>query len=204
MLLDAVQMKTADEYTYLHSVAVCALMLKLARQLGLPSEAARECGLAGLLHDVGKMRVPAEVLHKRAALTDDEFELVKAHAEEGFLILRDVAGLPATAMEVARLHHEKIDGTGYPLGLTGEEIPMIAKMGAICDVYDALTSNRAYKAAWTPAKALETMAAAPGHFDAALLQSFAQCIEGAVLTPEEAQADPPETESAVPAQSACA
>jgi putative nucleotidyltransferase with HDIG domain len=204
MLLDAVQMKTADEYTYLHSVAVCALMLKLARQLGLPTEAARECGLAGLLHDVGKMRVPAEVLHKRAALTDDEFELVKAHAEEGFLILRDVAGLPATAMEVARLHHEKIDGTGYPLGLTGEEIPMIAKMGAICDVYDALTSNRAYKAAWTPAKALETMAAAPGHFDAALLQSFAQCIEGAVLTPEEAQADPPETESAVPAQSACA
>lgn len=190
MLLDAVQMKTADEYTYLHSVAVCALMLKLARQLGLPAEQARECGLAGLLHDVGKMRVPAEVLHKRAALTDEEFAQVKAHAEEGFLILRDVEGLPAAAMEVARLHHEKIDGTGYPLGLAGEEIPMVARMGAICDVYDALTSNRAYKAAWTPAKALETMAAAPGHFDADLLRSFAQCVDGAALTPVDTPFDP--------------
>ncbi len=204
MLLDAVQMKTADEYTYLHSVAVCALMLKFARQLGLPAQQARECGLAGLLHDVGKMRVSPEVLHKRAALTDEEFEQVKAHADEGFLILRDVEGLPAVAMEVARLHHEKIDGTGYPLGLAGDEIPMIAKMGAICDVYDALTSNRAYKTAWTPAKALESMAAAPGHFDAALLQSFAQCVEGAALTPEEAPAVPGEPEVEVPAQSAFA
>lgn len=204
MLLDAVQMKTADEYTYLHSVAVCALMLKLARQLGLPAEQARECGLAGLLHDVGKMRVPAGVLHKRAALTDEEFAQVKAHAEEGFLILRDVDGLPAAAMEVARLHHEKIDGTGYPLGLAGEEIPMVAKMGAICDVYDALTSNRAYKTAWTPDKALETMAAAPGHFDAELLQSFAQCVDGATLSSVGSPALPGEPEVEAPAQSACA
>lgn len=202
MLLDAVQMKTADEYTYLHSVAVCALMLKFARQVGLPAEEARECGLAGLLHDVGKMRVPAEVLHKRAALTDEEFEQVKAHAEEGFQILHDVEGLPAAAKEVAHLHHEKIDGTGYPLGLAGDEIPMIAKMGAICDVYDALTSNRAYKDAWTPAKALETMSAASGHFDAALLQSFALCVEGAALTPMEASPERGAMQADIPLQTA--
>lgn len=203
MLLDAVQMKTADEYTYLHSVAVCALMLKFARVLGLPPEQARECGLAGLLHDVGKMRVPAEVLHKRAALTDEEFEQVKAHAEEGFLILRDVAGLPAAAIEVARLHHEKIDGSGYPLGLAGDEIPMIARMGAICDVYDALTSNRAYKAAWTPAKALETMSVSEGHFDMALLESFMKCVGAAALTPVEASSDPLDQQAEIALQPVC-
>lgn len=177
MLLDVVRMKTADEYTYLHSVAVCALMLKLARQLGLPAAEARECGLAGLLHDVGKMRIAPEVLHKRGPLTDEEFTRVRSHAQEGFLILKEVPGLPAAAGAVARLHHEKIDGTGYPLGLSGEQIPVIARMAAICDVYDALTSNRAYKGAWSPARAVEMMAASAGHFDSELLASFVASLD---------------------------
>ncbi len=180
MLLDVVRMKTADEYTYLHSVAVCALMLKLARHLGMPETEARECGLAGLLHDVGKMRIPPEVLHKRGALTDEEYQQVKSHAEEGFLILQDIPELPAAAITVARLHHEKIDGSGYPLRLAGDEIPTIARMGAICDVYDALTSNRAYKEAWTPARALEEMAGSAGHFDRDLLKAFAVTIDVAI------------------------
>lgn len=181
-LLDVIRMKTADEYTYLHSVAVCALMLKLARQLGMAESEARECGLAGLLHDVGKMRVPADVLHKRGALTDAEYLQVQAHAEEGFAMLSVVPDLPEAAMTVARLHHEKIDGTGYPLQLLGEAIPLVARMGAICDVYDALTSNRAYKQAWTPAKALEAMAGWDGHFDGPLLEAFAASV-GIALPP---------------------
>jgi putative nucleotidyltransferase with HDIG domain len=175
-LLEVVRMKSADEYTYLHSVAVCALMLRLARELGMSDDEARECGLAGLLHDVGKMRVPAQVLHKRGALTDAEYDLVRAHAQEGFEMLKDVPNLPEAAARVAHLHHERIDGTGYPLGLAGEEIPLIARMGAICDVYDALTSDRAYKRAWTPAAAMEMMTGSHGHFDGRLLALFAQSI----------------------------
>lgn len=177
MLIDVVRMKTADEYTYLHSVAVCALMLKLARKLDMAPDEVRECGLAGLLHDVGKMRLPEDVLHKRGSLTDEEFELVKSHALEGFKTLQGVPELPAAALEVVLLHHEKIDGSGYPHGLIGDQIPQIARMGAICDVYDALTSNRAYKAAWEPAEAMERMRASHGHFDGILLKAFAESID---------------------------
>lgn len=177
MLLDVVRMKTSDQYTYLHSVAVCALMLKFARHIDMPAEEVRECGLAGLLHDVGKMRIPESVLHKPGPLTDEEFEVVKCHAQDGFQILQGVPDLPSAALDVARLHHEKIDGSGYPLGLSREEIPHIARMGAICDVYDALTSDRAYKAGWEPAKAIERMLASNGHFDGALLKAFAESLK---------------------------
>jgi HD-GYP domain-containing protein (c-di-GMP phosphodiesterase class II) len=176
MLLDVVRMKTADEYTYLHSVAVCALMLKFARHLDMPTQEVRECGLAGLLHDVGKMRIPEEVLHKHGSLTEEEFAVVKCHAQEGFQTLQGVPDLPAAALDVVLFHHEKVDGSGYPLGLSGEQIPEIALMGAICDVYDALTSDRAYKAAWEPAKAIEWMLASDGHFDGALVKAFAESL----------------------------
>lgn len=176
MLLDVVRMKTADEYTYLHSVAVCALMLKFARHLDMPAEEVRECGLAGLLHDVGKMRIPEDVLHKPGSLTDEEFEVVKRHAQDGFQTLQGISDLPAAALDVAHLHHEKIDGSGYPLGLSGDQIPHIALMGAICDVYDALTSDRSYKAAWQPVEAIEMMLASDGHFDNALLMAFAESL----------------------------
>lgn len=190
MLLDVVRMKTADEYTYLHSVAVCALMLKLARHLGMAPDAARECGLAGLLHDVGKMKIAPDVLHKRGRLDDSEFALVKSHAEEGYAILRHVPDLPTAALDVARLHHEKIDGSGYPLGLAGDAIPLVARMGAICDVYDALTSNRSYKTASSPTEALAVMMASPGHFDPALLAAFAACLDPVSALPAAAVAAP--------------
>ncbi|MEL6737911.1 MAG: HD-GYP domain-containing protein [Pseudomonadota bacterium] len=173
-LLEVVRMKSADEYTYLHSVAVCALMLRFARELDMPDAETRESGLAGLLHDIGKMRIPPAVLHKRGALTDAEYQQVRTHAQEGFEMLKDVPVVPEAAIQVVRLHHERIDGTGYPMGLAGDDIPLVARMGAICDVYDALTSERAYKSAWSPAAALELMRDAPGHFDAHLLGVFAQ------------------------------
>lgn len=175
-LLDVVRMKAEDEYTYLHSVAVCALMIRFARHLGMPDVKVRECGLGGLMHDVGKTRIPPDVLYKRERLSPDEYELVRSHAAEGYAILQGASGLPDVVRNVARLHHERIDGSGYPLGLLGNQIPLQARMGAICDVYDALTSHRPYKPAWAPSEAIEKMLADKGHFDGPLLQAFAQCI----------------------------
>lgn len=101
-------------------------------------------------------------------------------------------------MDVARLHHEKIDGSGYPLGLSGERIPHIARMGAICDVYDALTSDRAYKAAWEPARAIEWMLASDGHFDGALLKAFAASLNFPPIGETEG-AEPDELKPSIPA-----
>ena len=177
MLLDVVRMKAEDEYTYIHSIAVCALMIRFARFLGMTEEEVRECGLAGLLHDVGKMRLPADVLHKHGPFTHDEYAEIKSHSEQGYQILKGVAGIPPGAVEFARLHHEKIDGSGYPLGLSGDQIPLMARMGAICDVYDALTSERAYKVEWSPAAAIAKMVGSPGHFDPGLLDAFADSLK---------------------------
>jgi len=177
LLIEMVRMKTADEYTHLHSVAVCALMLRFARHLEMTEAEIRECGLAGLMHDVGKMHIPSALLHKPGALEDDEFELIRSHVTKGHSILKGVASLPAGAVEVAHLHHERIDGSGYPFGLSGEQIPQIARMAAICDVYDALTSNRSYKKAWLPAQAMQEMLALDNHFDGELTQKFAESID---------------------------
>lgn len=171
-LLKVLRLKKKDEYTYLHSVAVCALMVNLARQLGIDEQAAAELGTAGLLHDIGKVMVPAEVLNKPGKLTDEEYVLAKTHALEGYRLLGEVGNLPATALDVCQHHHEKIDGTGYPHGLRAEQISQAARMGAICDVYDAVTSNRPYKDAWSPLDAITRMRQWSGHFDPQILSAF--------------------------------
>jgi len=173
-LLGIVRLKSKDEYTYLHSVAVCALMVNLSRQLQLPEKEVRDMGVAGLLHDVGKMAIPETVLNKPCRLDDDEFAIVKAHPEHGYALLTQGIGLPEAALDVCRHHHEKVDGSGYPFGLNGDQLSQAAKMGAICDVYDALTSNRAYKEAWTTAAAIGAMRSWEGHFDPKLLFAFMQ------------------------------
>ena len=176
-LLRVLRLKTKDEYTYLHSVAVCALMVNLARQLGLDAETAAEMGTAGLLHDIGKVMVPTEVLNKPGRLTDEEFALAKTHPMEGHQLLMEAGGIPATALDVCQHHHEKMDGTGYPHGLRAEEISLAARMGAICDVYDAVTSDRPYKNAWSPIEAITRMRQWQGHFDPQLLFSFMLSID---------------------------
>jgi putative nucleotidyltransferase with HDIG domain len=173
-LLGIVRLKSKDEYTYLHSVAVCALMVNLSRQLKLPEKEVRDMGVAGLLHDIGKMVIPETVLNKPGRLNDEEFAIVKAHPERGYALLAQGIGIPDAALDVCRHHHEKVDGSGYPFGLTGDQMSQAAKMGAICDVYDALTSNRAYKEAWTTAAAIGAMRSWEGHFDPKLLFAFMQ------------------------------
>ncbi len=176
-LLGVTRLKNKDEYTYLHSVAVCALMVCVARHLGRPEDEVRELGLAGLLHDIGKMGVAEEILNKQACLTDAEFAAIKAHPEHGFTMLSKVENIPPVALDVCRHHHEKMDGRGYPFALPAERITLAARLGAICDVYDALTSDRAYKAAWTPEQAVGAMWSWDGHFDPALLFAFMQAVE---------------------------
>ncbi|CAM3211727.1 HD-GYP domain-containing protein [Sphingomonas antarctica] len=175
-LLKVLRLKTKDEYTYLHSVAVCALMVALARQLDLDAQTTADLGTAGLLHDIGKMAVPLDVLNKPAKLTDEEFALMQTHPEKGHRLLERSGDLPPMALDVCRHHHEKIDGTGYPHRLRGTEISLAARMGAICDVYDALTSNRAYKAAWSPVEAVTRMREWDGQFDHELLFAFMKVV----------------------------
>lgn len=176
-LISLARLKDSDEYTYMHSVAVCALMIALARQLGLDELQVREAGMAGLLHDLGKMGIPNKILNKPGKLTDDEFSTIKAHPEIGAKVLLDNPMVSPQVLDVVLHHHEKIDGSGYPHRLRGEDISLFAKMGAVCDVYDAITSNRSYKKGWSPAESIRKMAEwSKGHFDEAVFQSFVKTV----------------------------
>lgn len=175
-LISLARLKTADDYTYLHSVAVCALMIALARQLGLDEAQTRDVGMAGLLHDLGKAMIPPEILNKPGKLTDAEFAIVKTHPAEGHSLLLAGHGISEIARDVCLHHHEKFDGSGYPHRLAGEGISLHARMGAVCDVYDAITSNRPYKAGWDPAESIQRMASWQGHFDPQVFQAFVKSL----------------------------
>ncbi|WP_339859015.1 HD-GYP domain-containing protein [Pseudohongiella acticola] len=175
-LITLARLKTSDNYTYMHSVAVCAMMVALARALKMTEEQVRDAGCAGLLHDVGKMAVPDKILNKPGKLTDEEFIVIKSHPEKGRDILLRAGDISAMVIDVCLHHHEKCDGSGYPHGLKSEDISIFARMGAICDVYDAITSNRPYKEGWGPAESLQRMAQWKGHFDPELLQAFVKVV----------------------------
>lgn len=175
-LISLARLKSNDDYTYMHSVAVCAMMISLSHQLGMTPEQTRQAGMAGLLHDVGKTAVPLEILNKPAKLTDEEFASVRLHTVHGHGILRQIDGIGEAALDVSLHHHEKIDGTGYPFNLKADGISIMAKMGAVCDVYDAITSNRPYKAGWDPARSIRHMATSSGHFDPVTMEAFVKAI----------------------------
>jgi len=175
-LASLVRLKSSDEYTYLHSVAVCTLMVALARTLGLEGEEVRQLGLAGLLHDMGKARIPTEVLNKPGRLTDAEWALMKEHPTWGHEMLLANGGASPLVLDVCLRHHEKMDGSGYPGNLSAEQISLHARMGAVCDVYDAITSARPYKAPWDAGDAVRQMAQWKGHFDPAIFQAFVKTV----------------------------
>lgn len=175
--LNISRLKDKDNYTYLHSVAVCALMIALSKQMGLSAAEVQNAGMAGLLHDVGKALIPDAVLNKPGKLTDEEFEIIKAHPLRGWEVLNISNGANAYALDVVLHHHERVDGTGYPERISGDALSLFARMGAVCDVYDALTSNRCYKAGWEPAEALRKMAEwRNGHFDEQIFHAFVKTI----------------------------
>jgi HD-GYP domain-containing protein (c-di-GMP phosphodiesterase class II) len=175
-LISLVRLKTADDYTYMHSIAVSALMTNLARELKLSEAEVKQSGLAGLMHDMGKAEVPVQILNKPGSLTDNEFDVIRLHPQNGYDMLVKANITDPVTLDVCLHHHEKIDGSGYPGHLEGENISIYARMGAICDVYDALTSTRAYKPGWEPGIALKRMASWSGHFDPKVLEAFVKSM----------------------------
>ena len=176
-LLSLIRLKNADEYTYLHSVAVCMLMVALGKQLGLSGDQLKQAGVAGLLHDIGKMAIPNEVLNKSDKLTDKEFSIIKQHPQRGWEILKSCYQVDETTLDVCLHHHERVDGQGYPEKLSGDALTLFARMSAVCDVYDAISSDRCYRKAWGPAESIHRMASwREGHFDEVVFHAFVKTI----------------------------
>lgn len=176
-LISLARLKSADDYTYMHSVAVCALMVALSRQLNLDETQIREAGMAGLLHDLGKELMPTEILNKPGRLTEGEFAIMRGHPEAGHRLLLESNFVGEIPLDVCLHHHERIDGSGYPHGLNGSQISLFAKMGAVCDVYDAITSNRPYKAGWEPVESIQKMTEwCTDQYDEGIFQAFVHSI----------------------------
>jgi HD-GYP domain-containing protein (c-di-GMP phosphodiesterase class II) len=175
-LVSLARLKTQDDYSYMHSVAVCALMVALSHQMGLDDDTCRDAGLAGLLHDLGKAAMPLEILNKPSKLTEAEFAVIRTHPVRGWQMLQEGRGASELAMDVCLHHHERIDGRGYPHGLPAEQLTPFARMGAVCDVYDAITSNRPYKVGWDPAQSISQMAAWKGQFDDTIFRHFVRSL----------------------------
>ena len=175
-LIAITRLRQRDEDTYVHLMAVSALMVAFARGQGMSDAEVFEMGLAGLLHDIGKMAVPDDILKKPGSLTVAQIAIMRTHPDQGCRLLGRNSSMPAVVLDVCRHHHERVDGSGYPFGLKGDAISRASRIAAICDVYDALTSNRTYKDAWTPEAAISRMAEWSGHFDRALLFAFMKTI----------------------------
>ncbi len=176
IILNVARLKTKDEYTFLRSVSVCALMINLGRKLGLDEVVVQDLGMAGMLHDLGKMTIPDLILNKPAKLDEEEWRIIRSHPEKGHAILSSAKCGTETALDVCLHHHEKMDGTGYPHKIKGEDLSLAARMAAICDVYDAITSQRSYNAPLSGAVALSKMLSWKGHFDQSLLRTFIESL----------------------------
>lgn len=174
-MVSVARLKTHDDYTYMHSVAVCALMLSLARQLKLGDKETQLAGIGGMMHDIGKSMMPLDVLNKPGKLSAAEFDIMKRHPLEGARILQ-AGGADPAVVDIAMHHHEKMDGRGYPGQQPGDEITLLSRMAAVCDVYDAVTSNRAYKRRWDPSDAMRQMAQWEGHFDKQIFNAFVKAV----------------------------
>jgi len=164
-----------DPITYKHSLKVAGLSVQLLKNSRF---LANEIIVyyAGLFHDIGKSLMPLEILNKEAPLTRDEFNLIKDHAKQGFRILQEYQ-FPSEILFAALLHHEKYDGSGYPVGFSGSEIPVIARIISICDTFDALTSDRPYRQAYTVPEALNILKKTKEQFDPQLIEIFIAMIE---------------------------
>jgi HD-GYP domain-containing protein (c-di-GMP phosphodiesterase class II) len=176
-LLSLARAKNKDNYTYMHSVSVCALLVCFGRALGMGRNDLHQLGIGGMLHDVGKFTIPDRILNKPGPLTDEEFAEMKTHAGQSRHMLSATPGMSQRVIEIAAEHHERHDGSGYPEGLKGEAISLMGQMAAICDVYDAITSDRVYRKAIPPTEALSKIYRwSEIHFSPNLVQTFLRTI----------------------------
>ena len=174
--ISVTRLRSKDDAIYTHSVAVCALMIGLAREAGYAPAAIQAMGTAGLLHDVGKVAIDDGLLNKAGQLAEAEIADIRRHPQLGHDLLSAESGLPPVALDVCIHHHERLDGSGYPFGLKGEGVSQGARMAAICDVYDAMTAGMASGKGILPSEAIAQMEADGGQFDASLLFKFMRSI----------------------------
>jgi putative nucleotidyltransferase with HDIG domain len=176
-LVSLCRIREGDTYTFQHSVSVCTLLVTFCRYMEMSPEVIHEAGIGGMLHDIGKMRVPDHILNKPGKLTDPEFAIMQGHVALGLEILRQTPGISRTVIQVAGEHHERFGGSGYPERIKGSEISTLGRMAAIVDVYDAITSNRIYHRGMEPPAALTKLFEwSEVHFDPELVQHFIQAI----------------------------
>jgi len=170
-------LKNKDEYTAIHSLNVCIFSIAFGRHLGLLDEALSQLGLGALLHDLGKIRVPSEVLNKPGKLTNEEFNLMKKHPVHGGNILTTAKDLSPEVINIALSHHERMNGSGYPHGLRSKEISFFGRIVSIVDIYDATTSNRVYHSGMHSLDAMTQLyTMRQGYLDSQLVEQFIQCL----------------------------
>ena len=166
-----------DAPTSVHSVNVCIMALTFGIHLGLPREELQHVGLGALLHDVGKMCMPSEILNKPEALTDAEWQIARRHPEDGHEILKEKGGFAPEVLAIVRDHHERLDGSGYPRGRSGVDLALLVRLVALANTYDALTSERPYRSAMPADQALQRLYnEADATFGAPLVQEFIRCV----------------------------
>lgn len=177
VLINLVDIKSMDNYTYEHSVNVTILSLVLGIGLNMDKQKLFNLAMGAMLHDVGKVFIPKEILLKNGKLTDEEFKTIKEHPEKGYEYLKDKIDISAMSRIIALQHHEKVDGTGYPEAIKEDKIHEFAKVVSIADVYDALTSDRPYRRAMPPNEAIEyLMAGVERSFDYEMVKIFVRRI----------------------------
>ena len=175
--VNMMDLKVFDDYTYFHSVNVAAISIVIGVSAGLSKKELYELGLGALLHDIGKVFVPKNILDKNSKLTPEEFSLVQKHSRLGNEYLSDMWDIPTESNLVVLTHHEKYDGSGYPYGLIEDKIHSYAKIVSIADVFDALTSDRPYRKAMSPSEAMEYVMGGSGSiFDPSTVQMFTKKI----------------------------
>lgn len=170
--VDISALKVSDEYTFKHSVDVATMSMIIAKKHGLEQKEIYEIGISGLLHDVGKSKIPNEVLNKPGRLNDMEFALMKQHTLFGYAILKDKPEIPAAVSMGVLQHHEKINGKGYPLGVPESKITQYARILSVADIYDALVTERPYKSAFSQRDAVEMIMSMTGELDINVMKSF--------------------------------
>lgn len=171
--LNLLNIRNFDDYTYTHSVNVATISLLIGSKLNLSKGDNLKLGVGALMHDLGKIKIPVEILNKNGKLTDEEFAVMRKHPEYTYEIMKENPDITEIAKEIAAEHHEKVDGSGYPKKIKGKEISYFAKIVAVADVYDALTTNRSYRGAMLPYDAIKIIISGSGtHFDTDIVRTF--------------------------------
>jgi putative nucleotidyltransferase with HDIG domain len=181
------EMQKADEYTYTHCINVAFYSMLIGKWMKLSEVEIKKLVLSGLLHDIGKLKIPEQILNKKDKLTKEEFDIIKNHTILGFGILENIDGIDIDVKHAVLLHHERIDGSGYPFNFLSNNISLYARIVAVADVYDAMTSERSYKKRATPFETFEMFKTIGlGAFDTTILSTFlrhiATCYVGTSIT----------------------